>query len=138
MKMPVLRYDDIGEGDVVVKASKLASSVVDVGEMPSNSFAPLLKIDSQLGAALNPTDHYVLISELSQSIYLTSNLTDVLVYNGGDVEVYGFEFGKDQIVFTESFTPRDWLETVSVVGRDVLLVGQGGSVTLFDALEIFV
>ena len=138
MKIPVLRYDDIGEGDVVVKASKLAPSLVDVSEMPSNSFSPLLKTGSQLDTALNPNDHYVLINELSQSIYLTSDLTDVLVYDGGDIEVYGFEFGKDQIAFTESFTPRDWLETVSVVGRDVLLVGQGGSVTLFDALEDFV
>jgi hypothetical protein len=53
------------------------------------------------------------------------------------VEVSGFTFGRDSIVFIEDFTPLDWLESVNVVDLDVVLVGQSGSVTLLGAVETF-
>lgn len=59
---------------------------------------------------------------------------DVVVYMGGQIEVFGFVFGEDRIAFIEDTRDPDWLADVSIVGTDVILSGHdGGSITLRDA-----
>lgn len=59
---------------------------------------------------------------------------DVVVYVGGQIEVFGFVFGEDRIAFMEGTGDPDWLADVSIVGTDVVLLGHdGGSITLRDA-----
>jgi hypothetical protein len=136
--LPTFHFDGDVEGAIVVRASDLPDNVIDVDELSNNFPASLRETDLQLDDALPPNDRYLLVSELSQSINLAPDLNNILVYAGGDVMVSGFEFGRDRIVFIEDFTPSDWLASVNVVGMDVVLVGQCGSVTLFGAVETFV
>lgn len=59
---------------------------------------------------------------------------DVIVYMGGQIEVFGFVFGEDRIAFIEDTRDPDWLADVSIVGTDVVLSGHdGGSIILRDA-----
>ena len=59
---------------------------------------------------------------------------DVVVYMGGQIEVFGFVLGEDRIAFIEDTRDPDWLADISIVGTDIVLSGHdGGSITLRDA-----
>jgi hypothetical protein len=135
--LPVFNFDGDVEGAVVVRSSDFSDTGINVAELASIPavFAP--EANMPLDAILPPIDLYLLVGKLSQSIHLTPDLSNILIYASGDVEVSGFTFGRDSIVFIEDFTPLDWLESVNVVDLDVVLVGQSGSVTLLGAVETF-
>lgn len=81
----------------------------------------------------DPEPSYKLVAGLGQSLNLNEG-EDVVVYMGGQVEIFGFFFGEDRIAFIEDTRDPDWLEDVSIVGTDVILSGHdGGSITLRDA-----
>ena len=135
--LPVFHFDGDVEGAVVVKLSDFSDTGINVAELASIPAVFEPEANMPLDAILPPIDHYSLVSELTQSIHLNPDLSNILIYTSGDVEVSGFTFGRDSIVFMEDFTPLDWLESVNVVDLDVVLVGQGGSVTLLGAVENF-
>ena len=135
--LPVFNFDGDVEGAVVVRSSDFSDTGINVAELASIPALLAPEANMPLDAILPPIDFYLLVGELSQSIHLTPDLSNILIYASGDVEVSGFTFGRDSIVFIEDFTPLDWLESVNVVDLDVVLVGQGGSVTLLGAVETF-
>jgi hypothetical protein len=109
--------------------------MIDADEVIGSFPASSAEVETQLDVA---PERYLLASDLSQDIHLMPDASNVLVYAGGDVEVSGFVFGRDRIVFIEDITPPDWLKSVDIVGSDVVLVGHGGTVTLLDAATSFV
>jgi hypothetical protein len=134
-QLSTFQLDGEAEGAIVIRKSDLTKSMVTTSDL-IDSF-PTSSSDSEAPPAA-PTKQYQLVSELSQTISLTPEVANILVYAGGDVEVSGFSFGRDSIVFLEDITPPNWLTSVDIVGSDIVLVGHGGSVTLFDAVTTFI
>ena len=92
-------------------------------------------IDISTGTASEtvPEPTYKLAGASGSSLNLGAG-EDVVVYMGGQIEVFGFVFGEDRIAFIEDTRDPDWLADVSIVGTDVVLSGHdGGSITLRDA-----
>ena len=135
--IPTLQLDGETEGAIVVRRIDLPENTDTASEL-IDTFAASPSAAAPVAPTTALTQQYQLVSELSQSIHLTSDVANVLVYAGGDVGVTGFTFGRDSIVFIEDLTPPDWLASVDVVGADVVLVGNGGSVTLFGAVATFI
>lgn len=125
------------DGAVVITMSDVPDDLASDGELlDSFSGSP-----SDTGEAEDTksvmSEKYQLLSNLSQNVQLASDVVNILVYAGGNVEVSGFTFGRDSIAFIDGLTGPEWLQTVNIVGPDVVLVGQGGSVTLQDAATTF-
>lgn len=126
------------DGAVVITMSDVPDDLASDGELlDSFSGSP-----SHMGKAEDTksvmSEKYQLLSDLSQNVQLASDVANILVYAGGNVEVSGFTFGRDSIAFIDGLTGPEWLQTVNIVGLDVVLVGQGGSVTLQDAATTFI
>ena len=132
-QLPTFQIDDEAEGAIVIRKSDLAKSTATTSELLDSFPTSSPDEQTQLAAPVMPAKQYQLVSELSQSIYLTPETANILVYAGGDVEVTGFTFGRDSFVFIENITPPEWLASVDIVGSDIVLVGNGGSVTLVGA-----
>lgn len=137
-QLPTFQFNGEAEGAIVIRKSELTKNMVTTSELIDSFATSSPDTDAQLAKQAAPTKQYQLVSELSQNIYLTPDVANILVYAGGDVEVSGFSFGRDSIVFIENVTPPNWLASVDIVGSDVVLVGHGGSVTLFDAVATFI
>jgi hypothetical protein len=117
-------------GAIVVKKSAgvpgpADTAVIVLGEpTAAKSMAPL------------PDTSYKPASAASQTLHLGPG-EDVVVYMGGQIEVFGFVFGQDRIAFVENVRDANWLADVKIVGTDVVLSGHdGGSITLRDAATI--
>jgi len=143
-QLPSVRFDGNTEGAIVVELSEFSTNLVDPNEVSGNFPTFASREDGQTSGDMVLADQpeglqrYQLASELSENIELASDVFNVLVYAGGDVVVSGFSLGRDRIVFLENITPPDWLSSVEIVGSDVVLLGQDGSVTLSDAVATFV
>ncbi len=137
-QVPTLQFNGEMEGALVIRKSELTKNMVTSSELIDSFTASSPDTNTPVAEPAEPTKQFQLVSELSQNITLTSEVENILVYAGGDVGVSGFDFGRDRIVFIENVTPSNWLASVDIVGSDVVLVGYGGSVTLFDAVATFI
>jgi hypothetical protein len=143
--LPKADFGGDPDGAIVIELSEFSASFVDSEAVSGNSPTFTKAESSQSSDELmdfSPSgeslERYQLASDLSENIALSSDAYNVVVYAGGDVVVSGFSLGRDRIVFLENITPPDWLSSVEIVGSDVVLFGQDGSVTLSDAVATFV
>lgn len=132
-KLPI---DGDNNGAIVVTISDLPDKVADETDLIDSSTVPSSETVLEGDVQSAEFETYQLLSDLSQNVHLVSDVENILVYAGGDVEVSGFTLGRDSIVFIDGISGSQMLDSVEIVSSDVVLMGQGGSVTLQDAITI--
>ena len=117
---PRIQSDSTGEN--IVNGERIDSD--EAVEILDN--IPLFRIDG----------HFIEPSEMT-SLMLSDQAIDVVVYDGGDVQISGFELGKDLLFFLQPDLMAS--ATTSMLGADTLVIDfeETGSLTIFNLFDDF-
>jgi hypothetical protein len=126
----------ISEGDLLIgpriKSDSISENIVNVESVGPDEVdeivenIPLFRIDG----------HFIEPTEMT-SLMLSNQAIDVVVYDGGDVQISGFELGKDLLFFLQPDLITS--ATTSMLGSDTIVIDfeETGSLTIFNLFDDF-
>ncbi|WP_099866390.1 hypothetical protein [Pararhizobium haloflavum] len=123
---------EIGDSEPVVSVEKPETS--DVGDTPDG----IGDKDGEEGSAIAFVSHFT--TENGDGSKLKDDQTDYVIHDGGDASYWGFRFDQDKLMVSDApgsmkVMTAEWIDEISIVDKDVHLVGvDGHSIWLYEAV----